>query len=596
MTNYIGLMAGLLALGVFFEDYARGRSHVFAEACSENGRTEVRALKRILHEGESPSGALAKLRFSRPGTLRGAPRASYALAAVNLALLAFVIWQHREHSWSSNPQHWDSNIVTASILGVAHCCVAWLVYRSEHEFTEDLRLRSERFGDNVIAELLDSYLQYSRDGLYVEHATGDRIALTHTGAPADRPLEDGEFRTLNEMSAILLPALRMHGWLSSLGLVEAESVESLMRLSDAEMHVRSYRVSFDSDDYIAFLQERHAGLIGALSPPPTSRQSVARSLAESRLAEVLHRGAALNRSERQHVSREILDSLVSRIAPRALRVAAVSADARTPIFPTWIYPRSPEVWKTASDRCSDDEVSGMGRLLVRACASSATPADRQSWRLVTARLVSEDTYGFDLIGALSLQLTRGELRDGSIIDQLTAGVPDHQVWCDPRVRMALGVAIALEREGKHRKARDLLIRAVGNRSVRTTSLAEAVHLVSTRFQFLEYRDLCLSLITEVYATHSEESSDTLIAFAYALIKQGQDQRPFDNINGRYWGSHRLYCLTSAMNMTITLLELNSGGASSRIRELQNLQRALAREESIFKLSAKSLDRHVATLL
>src|SRR3954454_9393580 len=99
MPFEVTLMAGLLAIGVFLENYARTRAHRAADRSSESGALVADEVRyRLADQGRPDASARILRTFDMPLSVRLAPSASLALAVLNVTIYGLILLHLRNES------------------------------------------------------------------------------------------------------------------------------------------------------------------------------------------------------------------------------------------------------------------------------------------------------------------------------------------------------------------------------------------------------------------------------------------------------------------------------------------------------------------
>jgi hypothetical protein len=502
------IMAGLLAVGVFFENFARTRAYRTLDREITMGANQAAQLRYRLADQTIPDTSLILSAFRMPISVRAAPVGSIVLTLVNAAV--FVVIANRYPPTGLNPTDWPGYFTAGAILLSVHVALGLLALKGYQEMAEDQRRERRRFGDGVVKDLRSEIVGSIRAATHwtLESVNG-ATPLFPSVAAADMLLLENTSLAAARMSDLLLPHFLKSAWLTEEGKSEAESLRWISRCYS----VRISELEGDRDtswrgteQFLADVEPylgRHVAEGSHESNHFVLRLLAMVSISESLLTSRFRFAFGKNREADEAKAREL-----ERVASDLLRTAALLVNRTFPTPPLWLYTRRKELWaKAAGQRSSEGVTSGLMRLIVRAYQVDPIPS---TWIEIAAELCRSPLVGrsgiYGLATMLAAERLRGSrysaptslisLEDGDDASQSecpstrSAVGPAHELGNDSGVsaaevdtsmHLALAYYLGLRSVDLDEEAEQLLVKCATKWRNPVSTIAEAEFLATARF-------------------------------------------------------------------------------------------------------------------
>lgn len=505
MSPLVTLMIALLTVAIFFENYARTRSHRVADKSSE-AATLLAAewRRRIVDGGLTANEVDLHQAFEVPRSVRRAPLASWVLAGLNLGIFIAFVYSLKSHEFKLSPVEWDPEFTVALVLVVGHLFLAAMASEGASEVVIELQSSKRRFGDELIAALRSELI-----GPPVGFATPESIApkslTSDSGAGSGALIDDlflsGDGASSSAFVVKLIATLINDDILSTRSRREAASLSALCELDKA--------IGNESDRRYAQIWARGVALLlgpddPARIPLKLNRRGVPNRneghtptghLAVARHAELVLKSSAARLSYPVDQSDvDIHRPELEKLASRQLNAAAHSVTRHMTSPPARTYPQRRSSWISGASEANSARAENYGRLLVRAAAASTDASERRRWLSITAAVCGAHSDGDGLIAALSEQLAWESLAaDDELILSLGADCRAAYVGdrhpIDPTMRVVLAQALALHKRGLKKRAIGVLLDAAPSWAEDPFTLGLLVHMCLMRFKFPSFTDV-----------------------------------------------------------------------------------------------------------
>jgi hypothetical protein len=597
------LMAGLLSVGIFLENFARTRGYRAVDRAGPAAKLLATSWRRRIADGRRGDLDEVQRVFAPPPLVRAIPRISAGLAIVNVALFAAVIYSLRGEAASALPWRWDVSFDIALVLLAVHLLLSILARRGSRDIERELTTERLAFGDELIASLRNELIgETGTIGVEPPSHAGEvaGVVVPRRGARVD----DLYFRDDQEPQAQfvvpLVGSLVQGGILSREAVSESRSLVALGRLDFRLEQRRTGNVAARwHEDARRSLTEPNERISG--SPPG---HLFAGAMARAAESENLSFGPGLfspRRDDDLELAREL-----SKACARKLDFAIRVATRRSTMPPLRCFPRRQSTWISAADHADAADAAWYGRVLVRV-AQLDHPGQLVHWLEVTCSVAAVHRDGESLISALAEQLTWGErVRDPALMESVLeiASAKD-----EPRNALRphrgfvpkMAQIMALRRLGDEAAALDVIREVTSEWTTEPYSVAALVGLSGIRFGFPSVMTL-EGLIADEFIRAAEERGagpEEALRLALAwltgvvrLSASAEKSHPFSG-RSRDYRAESSQLVMSAISLTLGLWD---PGRDHRLRAgatreaFDDLLESLAKHPMLSKWASTNFDR------